>query len=64
MFTNSRCYKKGNKHKFEPRFEFVLTPRSFEHHGYSNAQKLVELLKDKLYICDICVWCGKKINKN
>jgi len=50
------------KHKFKPRYEYRF-PEWFSNissikHGYSEG---IDALKEKIYICDICVKCGKKI---
>lgn len=52
---SDECYKGGKKHKFEARYT-ELTPRAYD---YEEIKKL----KTKLYVYDICLWCGKIANR-
>ena len=53
-----RCYRGGNKHKFEPRYtEEPSTVDSFE--GKTTTSELRKLMVLQKYVCDVCVWCGK-----
>lgn len=65
MFFKRRCYNGGNKHKFKPRYEetevrqenvkMLLLP--------STPLEARTMLVKKTYVKDICVWCGKSIEK-
>ena len=60
LFLKNRCYNGGNKHKFEPRYD--------EKPSDIVAKKVPvvmmrELAIINIYIHDICIWCGEKIDK-
>jgi len=62
----SKCYQGGNRHKFEPRF--TEEPNSSLYEGHMKAKgfgldELQTLLSLKVYLFDICEWCGKKIKE-
>jgi len=62
MFNNNKCYNGGNKHNFEARYDEV--PRKGQMSGESiAAYDLRALLYYKVYIKDICTWCGKVMGK-
>ena len=56
----TKCYKGGNHHKFEPRYtekcaSFKLGPGT-----EISSHTLLKLTKPrKIYVYDVCVWCGK-----
>ena len=57
----NRCYKGGNQHNFEGRYdEKEAFPDNLNVRGMSPASFK---LKTKTYIKDVCVWCGKEIKK-
>jgi len=56
-----RCYRGGHKHKFEPRYDEV--PRDSYKGSYTSLEELKAFLVYKVYVKDICVWCGKEIKK-
>jgi len=59
-----RCYKGGNKHKFEPRYDEVPRGDITSIKGsYSTLRELKTFFVYKVYVKDICVWCGKEIKK-
>lgn len=59
MFRKSKCYNGGNRHKFQPRYDEKLPDGSLEVSGCGSVRSLFE----KFYICDVCEWCGKVVNK-
>lgn len=61
-----KCYNGGNKHNFEPRYDEVPTPESmkFDEISFvSYPQEYRKLFVRKVYIKDICKWCGKDTKK-
>ena len=58
----SRCYNGGKKHKFIPRYSEVPIG-DCEFKGVISHAVLKRLIVTKIYICDICEWCGEKIKK-
>ena len=64
MFNRKdRCYNGGNRHKFKARYEEKPIPhKQFEMEGTSMSA-LRKLLIIDSYVRDICVWCGKTIEK-
>jgi hypothetical protein len=67
MFKN-RCYNGGKKHKFEPRYSKESYPTIDSAEGVRSVIAFKEILESTKhtkiqYIKDICVWCGKTINK-
>lgn len=66
MFNEKeRCYNGGNRHKFEPRYTEMATGISpTKILGTATTQEVDALRKlciRKMYVGDICVWCGKVI---
>ena len=58
-----KCYNGGKRHKFEPRYDEV--PRkvqSFEADWITSSQ-MRSLLVYTVYVRDVCVWCGKTIER-
>jgi len=60
IFKN-RCYNGGNMHNFKPRH----TER--ERHGNLEIERASEsaihkLMTLRVYVGDVCTWCGKVIN--
>ena len=65
MFFKNRCYNGGNHHKFEPRYdnqEFMPTQYA---KISADGEHMIRALKtyEKIYVKDVCVWCGKEIKK-
>jgi len=65
MFSKkNRCYNGGKQHKFTPRYE--ETPNMFLHKANVNNMSpdaIKSLFFQKVYIKDVCEWCGKEIKK-
>ena len=59
----SRCYNGGQKHKFEPRYDEVQTNGEIEARRMS-PKDYRSLMFHNVYLVDICVWCGKRVNRN
>lgn len=59
----SRCYNGGQKHKFEPRYDEVQIGGDIEAKGMSSEDYRSLMLRN-VYLFDICVWCGRRIDKN
>ena len=57
MFNGKRCIGEYN-HKYKPRFEMVWPERLLRIKG-ADPKDIME----KRYICDVCEWCGKIINR-
>ena len=47
--------------KFEPRFDLVLPDREISFDKYTGDMGGLDVLKNKIYICDICVQCGRTV---
>ena len=59
-----RCYRGGHKHKFEPRYDEIPREDVKSLKGnYASLDELKAFLVYKVYVKDICVWCGKEIKK-
>ena len=60
-----KCFRGGKQHKFEPRYSEedsnLVQQGIYLKRIQPNTAK--ELLKNKIYIYDICVWCGKIIKE-
>lgn len=61
IFNKSKCYNGGLQHNFQPRFSEVpndgITKRTIESHDIRS------ILYYKVYVKDVCVWCGKEVVK-
>lgn len=58
-----KCFNRGLQHNFKPRYDDIRNDTIVsESRGYS-ASDLKILMFDKIYVKDICIWCGKEINK-
>jgi len=65
MFSKKdRCYNGGNRHNFQPRYEetpnIVLKSTNVRN---MSPEQIKSILYQKVYIKDICVWCGKEIKR-
>ena len=58
LFNRNRCYNGGKKHKFKERTD--IKTREYETHVDSDFK---EILQVRIYIHDVCVWCGKSIER-
>ena len=64
MFNRKdRCYNGGNRHKFKARYE--EKPRRYKQFNMegTNTSALRKLLVTDSYVRDVCIWCGKTIEK-
>ena len=54
------CYNSGGQHKFSGRYD-----KYFPAHGFKIWACIddINALKEIIYICDVCEWCGKKIDR-
>ena len=52
---------KAHGHRFEGRYDCKLPPLEFT--KLSGAADAIEALKDKIYVHDICIYCGKIIDR-
>jgi hypothetical protein len=68
-----RCYNGGTKHKFLPRYTEQPTGQAIkstggfygtmvDHSTYINDLRKLTILK--VYVCDICEWCGARADKD
>ena len=63
MFHKDRCYNGGNKHKFEARYTEIPSGNQISNaHGYTISE-LKKLMVTLTYVKDVCVWCGKSIER-
>ena len=61
----SRCYAGGHKHKYVARYdeEFCDKHVSFKTAHPPPPEQLRKIMIRKVYLFDICVWCGHKEKK-
>lgn len=60
-----QCYRGGKQHKFSPRYSEQPNERLINVQARNaNADEIRALHYYKLYICDICEWCGKRIDNS
>lgn len=61
----TKCYKGGNKHKFEARYEEkeINATNLKIPLFHSTPEDARKLYIKKVYVKDICTWCGKDIKK-
>jgi hypothetical protein len=58
-----KCYKGGKQHNFKPRYDQMRNNIVVEKSRGISATELKTLMYDDIYIKDICVWCGKEVQK-
>lgn len=66
MFRRERCYNGGNCHKFVARYsekESSSPVTRFKSEGGHSISDLRQLIFYDEYVYDICIWCGKVINR-
>ena len=63
MNCKNRCYNGGKQHKFKPRYDEKPFDELKNFEGNTTASGLRSILFYDVYVCDICVWCGKKTNR-
>ena len=65
MFRRDRCYNGGSRHSFKPRYEEIPSRGvDFETSWHFDAAEFRKMVYSKVYIHDICTWCGKKVKKD
>ncbi len=66
IFKSDLCYKGGTQHYFQPRYSEDSGPLEVKANMASanDIRSLIETMKSKKYVCDVCIWCGKVVNKN
>lgn len=57
------CYNGGERHNFEPRYDEVPRVGALKNFTYQTEKELRAALYYKKYICDVCTWCGKIIER-
>jgi hypothetical protein len=62
----SRCYNGGQKHNFEERYESRFPPgfNGIGHYKGGDLIGYVESHKEQIYVRDICLWCGKTVERD
>ena len=66
MFSRkSRCYNGGTHHKFSPRYDEKPNPHLKIKYtwGSTTSSQVRSLVYYKVYLFDICEWCGKKVKR-
>jgi len=61
-FHKNRCYNGGPLHNFEPRYNQSGVAFELKGASPSAVNDILDKARNKIYICDVCVWCGKKID--
>ena len=57
-----KCYQGGNRHKFQPRYtEEPLYGIKINNAWGMSVEELRSFLVQKIYVHDVCEWCGKII---
>ncbi len=56
-----RCYNKGNRHKFKPRYSEKPTNMSLNGDFSGSYRCLKAIMVYEVYECDVCEWCGKVV---
>lgn len=75
LFSKDECYRGGNKHNFQPRWDEVVEMPNISDKALENildgiyasdTADVIESMKNKrsTYVHDICVWCGETRNRN
>ena len=60
----NKCYQGGERHNFEPRYD----EQSVEYVGdlsfkWTTAKEIRSFFFYKIYLYDIYMWCGKKVER-
>jgi hypothetical protein len=64
IWTKNKCINGGNEHNFKPRYNEKPNPNwSGGEFDIITADKLREMMVLKIYVKDICEWCGKIIKR-
>ena len=61
-WSKDKCTNGGSEHKFQPRYNESPNPnwRGGEFWWFS-ANEIRDCMILKIYICDVCEWCGKTV---
>jgi len=60
------CYNGGMRHNFSPRYSEVLVrSKNYEDYDeyYHNLDHNIDSIINRIYVYDICIWCGKIIER-
>ena len=59
IFNKSvRCYNGGTRHNFEPRYDEAPRNLNVDSWGFDSRDDIRELSIIRVYVKDVCVWCG------
>ena len=64
MLFRNRCYNGGNRHEFKSVYEERLNVDGSVGYWHPSANEFRKMFFDKVYVYDICKWCGKRIKRN
>jgi hypothetical protein len=65
FFKADRCYRGGQQHSFQARYDEVPHERAVTINNLSaeSFDKFRNLIYYQKYVKDICIWCGKTVEK-
>jgi hypothetical protein len=65
LFGPKKCTEGGVHHKYQPRYdEESQLPKGFKCEGEVPPKVLNAMkAKQRIYVRDVCVWCGKTIER-
>ena len=59
--NSNKCYKGGNQHKFEARYNEEPSGYECKVTRVYDSESLKNMMIIKKYVKDVCIWCGKEI---
>ncbi len=64
LFKRDRCYNGGKRHNFKSVYEEISNVDTVETSWYYSANEFRKMFYDKIYVHDICRWCGDKVKRD
>lgn len=61
----SKCFNGGQQHKFEPRYDEKNRGGNINVQDYAgdSMENIRKMYIIRIYVKDICIWCGKEIKR-
>lgn len=68
IFKSNKCCNGGTEHKFQPRYDeksYPIVTNIGPHYDSYDVERILNASRhnDSKYVKDVCVWCGKEIQR-
>ena len=65
LFKRDRCYNGGKCHNFKSVYEEIESKKADTEYRWAiSGDEYRKMFYDKIYVHDICRWCGDKVKRD